>query len=170
MVTGHEQLQRYAQAARELMEAGFVDADAGRYSRTIFASARKGGDPAIVKCIFEAASMSGFCAVMLEFGRSATAKGPVCFTVSMADGDGGAQTTRDCALALDADGKYVLVPRGAVSATFHFAIGEQGLERRHGRVANLAACTVRASRDLAARSRKVASYAPGLSIFQMKAA
>lgn len=166
MVTGHEQLQRYAQAARELMEAGFVDADAGRYSKTIFASTRQGGDPAIVKCIFEAASLGGLNAVMLEFGRVGASKGPLSFIVSMQNGADGAYATHDCVLALDADGRYLLVPRGPVSATFHFAIGEQGLERRHGRPTNLGACTIRAGRGLTARSRTVALDSPTFNIFQ----
>lgn len=166
MVTGHEQLQRYAQAARELMEAGFVDVGAGRRSKTIFASARQGGDPAIVKCIFEAASASGLNAVMLEFGRVGASKGPLGFIVSMRNGADGAHATHHCVLALDADGRYLLVPRGPVSATFHFAIGEQGLERRHGRPANLLACTIRAGRGLAARSRTVAMDAPTFNIVE----
>ncbi|WP_457309605.1 hypothetical protein [Sphingomonas sp. UYAg733] len=146
-------MQKFSNAARALLEKGFVDAAAGRHSRTLFISTTK-RISAIGACALAAALEQGFSMVSLEFGETAKAKGPRCFSVALADGQGGADTTHDCALAIDAEGRHVLVPRGPVAATFHFAIGPNGVERRHGRPPNVAANAIKASRHLIAAARK----------------
>ena len=152
MVNGLEHMKKSAIAARSLMESGHVDAAAGRYSRTLSISVSRRGTP-IEACALAAALKQGWSMISLEFGETAKAKRPTSFTVALGDGSGGAWTTHDCALAIHADGHHVLVPRGTTGATFHFAIGPDGLERRHGQPSNLAASTIRASRNMVAAAR-----------------
>ena len=134
------------------MEAGFVDSAADKFSRTLVMSVTRRASE-VEACALAAALKQGWSLVSLEFGKTARSTGPRSFSVSLADGKDGAETIHDCALTTDADGRYVLVPRGPIASTFHFAIGPNGLERRHGRPADLAKNAIRASRDLVAATR-----------------
>lgn len=149
MVKGFEQMKRFATAARKLMEGENVDPAAGRYSRTLFMSASR-RDSDVEEAARIAAGEQGWSLVALQFGSGSKAKGPQGFTVSP-NGAGRDGIVRDCALAFDGE-RHVLVPP---AATFHFAIGPDGLERRHGRPANLGAATVRATRGLVAAAKQV---------------
>lgn len=157
MVNGFEHMKKFSTAARTLMEAGFVDSAAGRYSKTLFMSVTRRASE-VEACALAAALQQGWSHVTLEFGKNSKAKGPRCFSVSLRDGEGGSATTHDCALATDADGRYVLVPRGSVAATFHFAIGPDGLERRHDRPADVAASSIKAMRELVAAARNAGEF------------
>lgn len=152
MVKGDDQMMKFSNATRALLERGFVDKAAGKFSKTLFISTTK-RDSMIGACALAAGLKQGFGMIALEFGKGSKAKGPSSFSVSLADGAGGADTTHDCAIAIDADGRHVLVPRESVAATFHFAVGPDGVERRHGRPPNVAAGCIKASRDLVAAAR-----------------
>lgn len=167
MVDGFEHMKKFSEAARLMMSKGFVDPAAGRYSQTLFVSTTRRGSN-IEACALAAALKQGWSMISLEFGAS-KAKGPRCFSVALADRSGGADTTHDCALAVEAAGRYVLVPQGLVSATFHFAIGPNGVERRHGRPANLAASTIRARRELIAAARKASADGPFMEVHSLGA-
>lgn len=159
MVEGFEHMKRFAAAARALMEKGYVDAHAGRYSRTLFMSVSVRGSD-VEAAGLAAAAEQGWNLVSLEFGKGSKAKGPRSVTVSMNRADGPADIIHDCALVRDRD-SYVIVPP---AATFHFAIGEGGLERRHGRPANLAAMRIRAARDLIDAAKRADPKSPCLEV------
>lgn len=145
MVSGHEQMKRFTTAARTLLEAGFVDVEAGRYSKTLFMSATRRSSEVEAAALLAAAEQ-GWSMVTLEFGRTGRAKGPLGYSVSFLNEGGASDVVHDCMLVRDDDGKFVLVPP---SATYHFAVGPNGLERRHGRPAQVAASAIRAARSLA---------------------
>lgn len=169
MVDGFQHMKKFSEAARRIMDRDFVDPAAGRYSQTLFVSTtRRSSD--VEACALAAALEQGWSMVSLEFGTGSKAKGPRSFSVALADGSGGAHTTHDCALATDADGRYVLVPQGAVPATFHFAIGPNRLERRHGRPANLAASAIRARRDLVVAARRTSADGAFIEVHALVAA
>lgn len=144
MVNGHEQMTRFTKAARTLMERGQVDASAGRFSRTLFMGAT-GSDLGAEAAARQSAAAQGWSLVTLRFGRTGRAKGPLSYSVALLVEGGASQIVHDCSLVLDADGSFVLVPR---SATYHFAVRPNGLERRHGRPADAATGAVRAARAL----------------------
>ncbi|RYY26122.1 MAG: hypothetical protein EOP62_11630 [Sphingomonadales bacterium] len=155
MVNGFEHMKRFAAGARALMEEGHVDSAAGRYSRTLFMSVSERGSD-LEAAARGAAAVQGWNLVTLEFGHSSKAKGPQAITVSMNNADGDAEIIHDCALVRDGD-RHVIVPP---AATFHFAIGADGLERRHGRPANIAAGRIQAGRDLTAAAKRADPESP----------
>lgn len=148
MINGFEQMKRFSVAAGNLMQAGYVDTAAGRYSRTLFVSTTE-RDSGIAECARLAAPAQGLSMVTLEFGRTGRAKGPTSYSVAMGKGGSG-DVVADCTLTTDDAGAFVLVPR---DATYHFAVGADGLEVRHGRPANVAANAIRATRALAEAAR-----------------
>lgn len=156
MVNGFEHMKKFSSAARTLMEAGFVDAAAGKFSKTLFMSVTRRASE-VEACALASALEMGWSLVTLEFGKNSKAKGPLCFSVSRVNGADGAEITHDCALTTDVEGRYVLVPRGAIAATFHFAIGPNGLERRHGRPPNIVANSIKAMRNLAVAAREASA-------------
>lgn len=156
MVNGFEHMKRFAVAASNLMEGDHVDPAAGRYSKTLFASVTK-RDSDVAECAKLAAAAQGLSMVTLEFGRTGQAEGPNGYAVAMGKGCTG-EVVANCTLTTDDAGTFVLVPR---DATFHFAVGADGLERRHGRPANIAANAIRAARTLA----KAARHADTNSLF-----
>lgn len=156
MVDGFQHMKKFSEAVRLMMSEGFVDPAAGRYSQTLFVSTTERSSE-VEACALAAALQQGWSMVSLEFGAGSKAKGPCSFSVALADGNGGAEMTHDCAPATDADGRFVLVPQGTVPATFHFAVGPNGLERRHGRPANLASSIIKARRSLVAAARKTSA-------------
>lgn len=156
MVNGHEQMKRFATAARALMEKGHVDTDAGIFSKTLFISVtRRSSD--VEKAALLSAAAEGLGMVTLEFGRTGRAKGPLSYTVSFPNEGGTSDVVHECALVRDADETFVLVPR---SATYHFAIGANGLERRHGRPSNAGAGAIRAMRALAEAAKRADRNSP----------
>ena len=156
VMNGLAHMKRFAVAASNLMEKGHVDTAAGRYSKTIFVSATRRGS-ILGECARLAAAAQGLSMVLLEFGDTGRAKGPRSYSVAMGKGGSG-EVVHDCTLTTDADGTFVLVPR---SATYHFAVGPDGLDMRHGRPANLAVNAIRATRALA----KAAKQADPNSLF-----
>lgn len=156
MVNGHEQMKRFATAARALMEKGHVDVDASVFSKTLFMSVtRRSSD--VEAAALLAAAEQGWSLITLEFGRTGRAKGPLSYTVSFLHDGGASDVVHDCTLVRDADDTFVLVPR---SATYHFAIGPKGLERRHGRPVNVGAGAIRATRALAEAARHADRNSP----------
>lgn len=150
MVSGHEQMKRFTTGARKLMEAGHVDTDAGRFSKTLFMSATK-EDWDVETAARTAAAIQGWSLVTLRFGKTGRARGPLCYSVSLLREDGSSDIVHDCSLVSGSDDGFVLVPH---SATYHFAVGPNGLERRHGRPANVGAGAIRAARALAAAAKR----------------
>lgn len=164
MVNGHEQMKRFATAARALMEQGRVDADAGVFSKTLFMSAT-GRSSDVEAAARLSAAKQGWGMVSLEFGRTGRAKGPLSFKVSFLDDNGKSSVVRDCTLVCDADEKFVLVPR---SATYHFAVGPNGLERRHGRPVSAGAGAIRAARALADAAKRADVNSPFLEMHYLQ--
>jgi hypothetical protein len=161
-VDGSQTLKRFAAAARRLMEEGVVDADEGRFSKTVFMSAT-GEVSDLEPAIIQAAASERFSLVMLMFGVTGQAKGPRSLTVALDGEDGPPRLFRDCALVEAEDGRIIAVPRGR-GAEGHFAIEPSGLVHRPGRPSALGPGMVRASRRLAAAAREVAVTGPFLAI------
>ena len=158
MLNGHEQMKRFATAARTLMEKGYVDVDAGMFSKTLFMSVTH-RDSSLEARARRAAVRQGWGMVALEFGRTGRAKGPLSYTVSFLKEGATYDVVHDCTLVRDGDDTFVLVP---AAATFHFAIGSGGLERRHGRPSNVGAGAIRATRALIEAAKHADRNAPFL--------
>lgn len=160
MVSGHEQMKRFTAAARNLMEEGQVDVDTGRFSKTLFISAtRRNSD--VETAAMLAVAEQGWSMVTLQFGPTGRAKGPQDYTVSFLGERGASEIVHECMLVRDAAGKFVLAPR---SATYHFAVGPNGLERRHGRPANIAASAIRTKRSLAGAAKRADPNSPCVEV------
>jgi hypothetical protein len=161
---GFEIMKRFAAAARQVMEDGLVNADEGRFSRTVFMA---GGSPDgdIVRVGIEAAIAQGLGIVMLEFGTTGVLRGPRRFSAAIRGEDGQPRLFRDCALVDDGGERLVLVPRGEGGGG-HLAVGERGLEHRPGRPSSLAGGMARAARRLTAAARSLTDVGPVLEIHQ----
>lgn len=154
MITFNDHLRRFANAARLLLEDDWVDADAGRFSTTVYMSV-SGSDSLEERAAVAVASEQGLSLVVMQFGTGSAAKGPRCCTVVGRAADGSAVVAQDCAFFLgDNRGEFVAVTRGP-DADGHF-VGVQGrLEHRPGRPASLTAGIIRAGRLLVEAARRV---------------
>lgn len=154
-------LDRFASAARAMVEGGLADAAAGRFSKTVFL-ASDGRHPFLVDAALNTARDDGLGAVVLEFGFGSRARGPrSCTVAAMIDGE--QAIVRDCALWIGSQGNAILIPRAAAQVEY-FAMTECGLVRRAGHPGpSLAAGTIRAANRLVRLARATAP-GPGFGL------
>ena len=165
---GFEIMKRFTAAARQLMEGDIVNADEGRFSRTVF-MAGGSSDADVVRLGIDAAIAQSFGLVMLEFGMSGVSNGPDRFMAAIRGEDGLPRLFRDCALVEGKADRLVLVPRDSVDGG-HLAVGDRGLEHRSGRPVSLSAGMARATRRLLAAARAVKNAGPVLEVHQLRKA
>ncbi|HEX4694464.1 hypothetical protein [Sphingomonas sp.] len=152
MMTFNDHLRQFASAARRLVQDDWVDAEAGRYSQTVYMCV-KASDSLEEQAAVAVASEQGLSLLVLQFGTGSAAKGPRCCTVVGRAADGSAVVARDCALFLgDWNDPMTIVTRGP-DADGHFVSVEGQLEHRPGRAASLTGGIIRAGRLLADTAR-----------------